>query len=93
MLLEATYAFNEFQSFKAFGAPYLLKMLELDIENYMQQHNQNVDMNNRAIEDVKYQWEFQLKDLETRHQYELTDFDEMTQYSLNLKKEDLKDLL
>ena len=65
-------------------------MLELDIENYMQQHNQNMDMNNRAIEDVKYQWEFQLKDLETRHQYELTDFDEMTQYNLNLKKEDLE---
>ena len=67
-----------------------LKMLELDIENYMQQHNQNMDMNNRAIEDVKYQWEFQLKDLETRHQYELTDFDEMTQYNLNIKKEDLE---
>ena len=67
-----------------------LKMLELDIENYMQQHNQNVDMNNRAIEDVKYQWEFQLKDLETRHQYELTDFDEITQYDLNVKKEDLE---
>mgnify|MGYP003312115283 CR=1 FL=1 len=64
-------------------------MLELDIENYMQQHNQNVDMNNRAIEDVKYQWEFQLKDLETRHQYEITDFDEITQYNLNIKKEDL----
>ena len=67
-----------------------LKMLELDIDNYMQQHNQNVDMNNRAIEDVKYQWEFQLKDLETRHQYELTDFDEITQYDLNVKKEDLE---
>jgi len=67
-----------------------LKMLELDIENYMQQHNQNMDMNNRAIEDVKYQWEFQLKDLETRHQYELTDFDEITQYDLNVKKEDLE---
>jgi hypothetical protein len=66
-----------------------LKMLDLEIDNYMQQHNQNMTMNNSVIEDVKYEWEFKMKDMANRHSYDLADFDETTAYDYQWKKDDL----
>ncbi len=66
-----------------------LKMLDFDIDQYMQKHNQNIAMNNSAIEGIIYEQEFNRKDLLNRHAYDLNDFDENTEYEYQWKKEEL----
>ena len=64
-------------------------MLDFDIDQYMQKHNQNIAMNNSAIEGIIYEQEFNRKDLLNRHAYDLNDFDENTEYEYQWKKEEL----
>ena len=59
-----------------------LKMLQFDIDAYMQGHNSYIQEEESRVADVGYRWEFEINDLQNMLAFELEYFDEQTEFEL-----------
>ncbi|MEC7270684.1 MAG: hypothetical protein VXU44_00665 [Chloroflexota bacterium] len=59
-----------------------LKMLEFDIDAYMQGHNSYIQQEESRVAEVEYRWEFEINDLQNLLAFELEYFDEQTEFEL-----------
>jgi len=59
-----------------------LKMLQFDIDAYMQGHNSYIQQEESRVAEVEYRWEFEINDLQNLLAFELEYFDEQTEFEL-----------
>lgn len=59
-----------------------LKMLNFEIESWMQNYENNNSKTSQRIDDTKYQWEFNLTDLKSQRDFDIGYFEEDYQYNL-----------
>ena len=59
-----------------------LKMLQFDIDAYMQGHNSYIQEEESRVADVGYRWDFEINDLRNMLAFELEYFDEQTEFEL-----------
>ena len=59
-----------------------LKILQFDIDAYMQGHNSYIQQEESRVAEVEYRWEFEINDLQNLLAFELEYFDEQTEFEL-----------
>ena len=59
-----------------------LKMLQFDIDSFMQGYNSFIQREQSRIDDEIYRWEFTINDIQTQLDFELEYFDEQTEFEL-----------
>ena len=59
-----------------------LKILQFDIDSFMQGYNSFIQREQSRIDDEIYRWEFTINDIQTQLDFELEYFDEQTEFEL-----------
>ena len=59
-----------------------MKILQFDIDSFMQGHNSFIQQEEARISEVEYRWQFEINDLQTQLDFDLEYFDEQTEFEL-----------
>ena len=67
-----------------------LRLLQFDIDSFMQNHNSYIEREQARIFDEEYRWEFQINDIKNQLEFELEYFDEQTEFEYANQKSQIE---
>ena len=70
-----------------------LRMLQFDIDSFMQNHNSFIEREQARIYDEEYRWEFTINDIQNQLDFELEYFDEQTEFEYANQKSQIDKLI